>query len=178
MIHNDIKKILVTADDLNNICKRLGKEITNDYEGKEPIFIGLLKGCLPFMTDLLKYVDLYCELGYIKVSSYENDKSTGTVKILGELPDVRDKDVILVDDICDTGKTINKLTNILRDCGAKSVKTCVLLDKPEGRTEICNPDYIGQNVPKEFVVGYGLDYNEKYRNLAYVGVLKEEVYSK
>ena len=178
MIHNDIKKILVTAEELDNICKRLGKEITNDYKDKEPLFIGLLKGCLPFMSDLLKHVDVYCEVGYLRVSSYVNDKSTGDIKILSALPDVKGRDVILVDDICDTGKTINKLENLLKTAGANSVKTCVLLDKPEGRTEVCNPDYIGRNVPKEFVVGYGLDYNEKYRNLAYVGVLKEEIYKK
>ncbi len=178
MIHNDIKKILVTAEELDNICKRLGKEITNDYKDKEPLFIGLLNGCLPFMSDLLKHVDVYCEVGYLRVSSYVNDKSTGDIKILSTLPDVKGRDVILVDDICDTGKTINKLENLLKTAGANSVKTCVLLDKPEGRTEVCNPDYIGRNVPKEFVVGYGLDYNEKYRNLAYVGVLKEEIYKK
>ncbi len=178
MMHNDLKKVLVSEDNINEICARLGKQISKDYEGKEPLFIGLLKGCLPFMSDLLKNVSIYCNLDYLRVSSYVNDQSTGTIKVLGELPNVSGRDVILVDDICDTGRTVNRVVDLLMNAGAKSVKVCVLLDKPAGRVEECNPEYIGQEVPKEFVVGYGLDYNERYRNLAYIGVLKEEIYKK
>ena len=104
-MHNDIKKILVTEENINEICERLGKQISKDYESKEPLFVGLLKGCLPFMSDLLKHVSIYCNLDYLRVSSYVNDQSTGTIKVLGELPNVKNRDVILVDDICDTGDT-------------------------------------------------------------------------
>lgn len=178
-MNKDILKVSVTADEINKLVSKLGKTITKDYQGKEPIFIGLLKGCNPFMMDLLKHVELTCTLDYMNVSSYSGTTSTGNVCILQDISlDVKGKDVIVVDDILDTGRTLQTICQILLDRGARTVKTCVLLDKPEGRQVKLEADYVGGLVPNEFVVGYGLDYNEKYRNLPYIGVLKEEIYSK
>ncbi len=176
---NDIKKIIVSAKEIDNICERLGKEITNDYQGKKPLFVGLLKGCQPFMSDLLKYVDLYCEIDYMKVSSYSGTESTGNIIIKNDISTpLNGKDVIIVDDIVDTGKTTKYIQDLFFLRKANSVKVCTLLDKPEGRIVDINVDYVGGFVPNEFVVGYGLDYNESYRNMPYIGVLKEEIYKK
>lgn len=177
-MNNDIKKISVSKEQISEINSRLGKEISKDFEGKDPLFIGLLKGCVPFMCDLLKNVTIPCTTEYVKVSSYYGTESTGSVTVKGEFPNVEGKDVILVDDILDTGRTLNECKRILLEKKAKSVSLCVLLDKPEGRKVNIQANYVGGLVPNEFVVGYGLDYNEHYRNLPYIGVLKEEVYSK
>lgn len=178
-MEKDIKKISVSKERIEELLTRVGAQITKDYENKEPLFIGLLKGCNPFMVDLLKHVDLYCELDYMDVSSYAGTKSTGNVRINHDLnTNVEGKDIIVVDDILDTGRTLHAVVQLLKARGAKTVKLCVLLDKPEGRAVPIYADYVGDLVPNEFVVGYGLDYNEKYRNLPYIGVLKEEVYSK
>lgn len=176
-MHNDIKKISMNEEQITEIVSRLGKEISNDYNGKEPLFIGILKGCIPFMPDLLKNVSINCTLDYLRVSSYEGTKSSGKITIKGDIPSVKDKDVIIVEDILDTGRTLMNVRNLLLEEGAKSVNICVLLDKPEGRIVDIKADYVGGLVPNEFVVGYGLDYNEKYRNLPYIGVLKEEIYT-
>ena len=173
-MNKDIKEILFSEEDIKNICKKLGEKITKDYEGKEPLFICLLKGAAPFMTDLVKYVDLKCTLDYLRVKSYEGTESTGKLRVIGELPDVKGKDVILVEDILDTGNTLYKIKHYFNE--AASVKIVVLLDKPTGRKYPITADYVGDLVPPKFVVGYGLDYNENYRNLPYIGVLKEEVY--
>ena len=178
MMNDDIQKISVSEEEIKNIVKRLGTQISKDYEGKNPLFIGLLKGCIPFMSDLLKYVDIECTLEYMKVSSYSGTESTGVVTVQGSMPDVKDREVIVIDDILDTGRTLSLVRKMLEDAGAKSVTICVLLDKPEGRKVDITPAYVGGLVPNEFVVGYGLDYNEHYRNLPYIGVLKEKVYSK
>ena len=177
-MNNDIKKVLISEEELNSKIKVIGKKITEDFKGKEPLFVGLLKGVVPFIGDLIKTVDLYCEIDYLRVRSYEGTKSTGNINTSGYVPEVKGKDVILVDDILDTGKTLKKIKNLFINAGAKSVSVCVLLDKPEGRTEDIKADYFCFNVPNEFVVGYGLDYNQKYRNLPYIGVLKEEVYKR
>lgn len=175
----DIKKVSLSEERIEQIVKRLGEQITKDYKDKEPIFIGLLKGCNPFMMDLLKHINLYCSLDYMDVSSYVGTSSSGNVTIHHDVKtEIVGKDIILVDDILDTGRTLDAVVKLLRARGAGSVKLCVLLDKPEGRKVPITADYIGDLVPNEFVVGYGLDYNEKYRNLPYIGVLKEEVYSK
>ena len=178
MMHDDIKKISVSEEEIKEIVKRLGTSISKDFAGRKPLFIGLLKGCIPFMADLLKYVDIECTMEYMKVSSYDGTKSTGHVTVDGTTPNVSGREVILVDDILDSGRTIDAVKKLLIDAGAKSVTICVLLDKPEGRVVDITPAYVGGLVPNEFVVGYGLDYNELYRNLPYIGVLKEEVYTK
>ena len=177
-MNNDIKKILISQEDIQKMLEKLSNEINNDYKGKKPLFIGLLNGCVPFMCDLLKYINVYCTTSYIKVSSYCGKESTGKINVLGSFPDVSGKDVILVDDILDTGRTLKECMRLLIENNASSVKICVLLDKPEGRKVDIEADYSGGLVPNEFVVGYGLDYNEYYRNLPYIGVLKEEVYKR
>ena len=178
MLENDIKKISVSVEELEKMNKRLGAEISKDYEGKCPMLVGLLKGCLPFMSDLFKNITIPCTIDYFKVSSYKGTQSTGVINVKGEVPDVDAKDVIIVDDILETGRTLKAVKELLFAHGAKSVKVCVLLDKPEGRKYEIDADYVGGMVPNEFVVGYGLDYNDLYRNLPYVGVLKDEIYSK
>ena len=174
----DIKRVSVSEEEISKIVKRLGEQITKDYEGKTPIFIGLLKGCNPFLMDLLKNVNLHCSLDYMDVSSYSGTSSTGNIKILYDAQvDVEGKDIIIVDDILDTGRTLKRVVELFEHRKAKSIKLCVLLDKPEGRLVDIKADYVGGLVPNEFVVGYGLDYNELYRNLPYIGVLKEEIYT-
>lgn len=178
MLENDIKKVSVSVEELALMNKRLGSQISKDYEGKCPMLVGLLKGCLPFMSDLFKNITIPCTIDYFKVSSYKGTQSTGVINVKGECLDVDAKDVIIVDDILDTGRTLKAVKELLIAHGAKSVKVCVLLDKPEGRKVGISADYVGGNVPNEFVVGYGLDYNDLYRNLPYVGVLKDEIYQK
>jgi len=172
-----IESICFSEEEIADIVKKLGKEITKDYDGKDPLVIGLLKGCIPFMSDLFKNIDTEITLGYMKVSSYKGTESTGTIKIDGSIPDVKGRHVIVVDDILDTGRTLNAIKNVFMDNGALSVEVCVLLDKPEGRKVNIVPKYCGGKVPNAFVVGYGLDYEEHYRNLPYIGILKKEIYS-
>ncbi len=179
-MNNDIKEILVTKEEIQEICKRLGKQITRDYAGKRPLLIGLLKGCHPFMADLSKEIDTMIELDYMDVSSYHGTTaSTGDIKIRLDLSvSVKGRDVIIAEDIVDTARTIKTISELLLYREANSVAVVSLLDKPEGRVVDFKVDYVGKIVPKEFVVGYGLDYEEYYRNLPYVGILKESVYSK
>jgi hypoxanthine phosphoribosyltransferase len=178
---NDIKEVLVSKMEIENICERLGKQLENDYRGKDLVVVGLLSGCLPFMADLVRHINLHLATDYIKVSSYNGGTtSSGHIEIKSDLNiDVSGKNVLIVDDIIDTGLTLKEVVNyFLNIKKAKTVKTCVLLDKKEGRKEKIEADYVGTLVPKKFVVGYGLDYEDFYRNLPYIGVLKEEVYSK
>lgn len=175
---NDILKVSISKEELDNMVKNIGNQINNDYKGKNPLIIGILKGAVPFMNDLLKVITLKVTTDYLRVSSYQGTKSTGTITIKGDIPDVKDKDVIIVEDIIDTGRTLKELKKLFEENGAKSIKIATLLDKPEGRKVEIEADYVGGIVPNEFVVGYGLDYNEYYRNLPYIGVLKEEVYKK
>lgn len=175
---NDIKKVSVTEAQIKEICERLGKEISKDYVGKTPLIVGLLKGCQPFMSDLIRNITVPCTLDYIKVSSYSGTESTGIVTVRGEMPNFEGRDVIIIDDILDSGRTLDNIRQLIYNNKAKSIEICVLLDKPEGRVVDIHAKYVGGLVPNEFVVGYGLDYNELYRNLPYIGVLKEEIYSK
>jgi len=180
MLDRDIKKVLVDELEIQEISKRLGSQITKDYQGKKPLLIGLLKGCMPFMTELMKKIDLYLEIELMGVQSYHGGTaSTGDVKITRDLDiPVKGRDILIAEDIVDTAKTISIITKLLLYRGANSVEVVTLLDKPAGRVVEFQPKYIGKTIPKEFVVGFGLDYDEMYRNLPYVGVLKEEVYTK
>ena len=180
MLEKDIKKVLVSQTEIQQMCVRLGKQITKDYEGKKPLLIGLLKGCMPFMTELMKNIDLYLEVDLMGVQSYHGGtQSTGDVKITRDLDiPVKGRDILIAEDIVDTAKTISVITKLLLYRGASSVEVVTMLDKPEGRAVTFTPKYIGTTIPKEFVVGFGLDFDECYRNLPYVGVLKEEVYTK
>lgn len=178
-LNKDVKKVLVSEEQISEICKRLGKEITEDYkDSKSLILLGLLKGCMPFMGDLMKHINLPLTLEYMSVSSYKGGiSSSGDIKIGMDInTSVQGKDILICEDIVDTGKTLDTVVRLLLHRGAKSVEVVTLLDKPEGRVIPFNPKYIGVEIPKLFVIGYGLDYQEVYRNLPYVGVLKEHVY--
>ena len=177
----DIKEVIVTEKQIKDLCVKLGKQITLDYKDKEnPILLGLLKGCIPFMSDLMKYIDLPLEVEFMDVKSYHGGiSSSGDIKIRMDInTSVYNRDIIICEDIVDTGKTLDTVVRLLKHRGARSVEVVTLLDKPEGRLIPFTPKYIGITIPKVFVVGYGLDYNEFYRNLPYVGILKESVYDK
>jgi len=178
-MHNDIKTILVSQEQIEARSSELGQELSADYEGKDPVLLGLLKGSVPFMGDLMKHLGIRAELEFMDVSSYHGGvASSGQVKIIKDLDtSVEGRHVLIVEDIVDTGFTLKKVIELLKHRGAASVEVVTLLDKPGGRVVEMKPKYVGFTIPKAFVVGYGLDYNEFYRNLPYVGVLKEEVYS-
>ncbi|WP_105957332.1 hypoxanthine phosphoribosyltransferase [Apilactobacillus quenuiae] len=178
-MNNDILKTLYSEEDIENACKRLGEQITKDYQGENPIVIGVLKGAIFFMTDIVRDIDLYMDIDFIDVSSYHGGtQSSGSIELMKDVDiDVNGRNVLFIEDIIDTGRTLKYLEDLLSDRGAKSISVCTLMDKPEGRVVEAKADYVGLEVPNEFVVGYGLDYDGKYRNLPYVGVLKPEVYS-
>ncbi len=177
-MHNDISKILVSEKQLEEINLRLGEKITKDFEEKNLLVLGILKGCVFFMTDLVRHIDLPMSIDFMSVSSYGGGtESSGHVKITKDIDiDLSGYDVLLVEDILDSGRTLKYVSDILTARGAKSISIVTLLDKPERRVAKVSPDYVGCDVPDEFVVGYGLDYNQKYRNLPYIGSLKREIY--
>lgn len=179
MLDKDIEKTLISKAELREIVAELGQKITRDYENKLPIMLGLLKGCVPFMSDLLKELDFHLEIAFMNVSSYHGGiTSSGDIKIDMDLDTpVKGRDVLITEDIVDTGRTIKAVVELLEYRGAKSVEVVTLMDKPSGRIVDLTPKYIGKTIPKAFVVGYGLDYEEKYRNLPYVGLLKPDVYT-
>ncbi|MED5052615.1 hypoxanthine phosphoribosyltransferase [Anoxybacteroides rupiense] len=179
-MNQDIQKVLVTQGQIQEKVKELGKLLTEEYDGRFPLAVGVLKGAMPFMSDLLKHIDTYLEMDFMDVSSYGNATvSSGEVKILKDLnTSVEGRDILIIEDIIDSGLTLSYLVELFRYRKAKSIKIVTLLDKPAGRKADIEADYVGFVVPDEFVVGYGLDYCEKYRNLPYIGVLKPEVYSK
>ncbi|HEM3683835.1 TPA: hypoxanthine phosphoribosyltransferase [Streptococcus suis] len=179
MLDKNIKKILVSEEEIVAKCKELGKILANDYADKNPILVGILKGSIPFMAELMKHIDAHIETDYMVVSSYHGGtESSGTVKIIKDLDNsVAGRHIIFVEDIIDTGRTLKELKELFAFRQAASIKIATLLDKPEGRVVEIEPDYTCFTIPNEFVVGFGLDYDENYRNLPYVGVLKEEVYT-
>ncbi|UBH08541.1 hypoxanthine phosphoribosyltransferase [Macrococcus armenti] len=179
-MHNDIKSTVLTSEQIQETCKRLGQEITKDYDGKNPLCIGILKGSILFMADLIKNIDTHVELEFMDVSSYHGGtESTGEVKILKDLDvSVEGRDLIIIEDILETGTTLNAIVDLLKYRKAKSIEIVTLLDKPMRRKVEIEAKYVGEKIPDEFVVGYGLDYQERYRNLPYIGLLKEEVYTK
>lgn len=178
MIHPDIKEVLYTEEEIRQATQELGAVLTKEYAGKNPLVIGVLKGAIMFMTDLSRAMDCDLELDFMDVTSYGTAiESSGDVKILKDLDtSVEGRDLLIVEDIIDTGRTLSYLIEIFRHRKAKSIKVVTLLDKKERRAVDLEADYVGIHVPNEFVVGYGLDYIEKYRNLPYIGVLKEEIY--
>ena len=166
-------KLLLSENEIKERVKALGKKISEDYEGKRPIFIGILNGCYVFMADLLREVRLDVEVDFVKIRSYEGDSSTGTIKFRKDISaDIDGRDIIIVEDIIDSGFTINFLVNRLRNSGPKSVAVASILFKKEVAKLDFEVDYIGFEIPTEFVVGYGLDYDEKYRHLKDVMVLE------
>ncbi|MEE0060901.1 MAG: hypoxanthine phosphoribosyltransferase [Acutalibacteraceae bacterium] len=176
---NDFKEILFTKDQIDAMVDDMGQRITKDFKGKNILVLGLLKGSFIFMADLVRKIDLPCELDFMAVSSYgSGTESLGRVNILKDISEpVLGKDVIIVEDIIDSGITLSFIVNHLKNKGANSVTLCTLINKPERRKKDIKVDYIGADIPNEFIAGYGLDYAEKYRNLPFIGILKEEVYS-
>lgn len=177
-MEGDILKILITEEELRERVRTLGEEITKEYEGREPLFLGVLKGCFIFMADLIRATGLKGDVEFIAVSSYgAGTRSSGAVQITHDLQqDITGRDIIVVEDILDSGNTLHFLMDYFMTKGARSVRIATLLDKPSRRTKAVTADFVGFRVPDAFVVGYGLDYNQKYRNLPYIGVLKPEVY--
>ncbi len=178
MIKEEIKEVLISEEEIQAKCRELGKQITKEYEGKFPLIIGVLKGAMPFMGDLIKRIDTHIEMDFMDVSSYGSETvSSGEVKIVKDLDtSVEGRDVVILEDIIDSGLTLSYLVKLFHYRKAKSVKIVTLLDKPKGRKVDLVPDITGFTVPDAFVVGYGLDYAERYRNLPYIGILKPEIY--
>ncbi|MGN0983229.1 MAG: hypoxanthine phosphoribosyltransferase [Gemmiger sp.] len=180
-MHQDIDHILITEEQLREKVAELGARITADYEGRDLLLVSILKGSVVFMADIMRAIHMPCSIDFMVVSSYggTNVSSTGLVKIVKDLDqDLSGKDVLIVEDILDTGITLSHLVPMLKLRNPRSVRLCAILSKPTRRKADIEPDYLGFEVPDEFVVGYGLDYDEKYRNLPYVGTLKPMVYSK
>ncbi|PTM54801.1 hypoxanthine phosphoribosyltransferase [Desmospora activa] len=178
-MHEDIREVLLSQEVIQQKVRELGQQLTQDYRDLNPLCICVLKGAFPFMSDLVRAIDTHLEVDFMAVSSYgDSTQSSGVVRIVKDLDaSVENRHVLVMEDIIDSGLTLSYLLELLRGRNAASVKVVTLLDKPSRRTTGLKPDYCGFEVPDAFVVGYGLDYAEKYRNLSYVGVLKEEVYS-
>ena len=181
MTGNDIEEVLMSAEEIDATRTRIEGEIDRDLEGCEGkvILVGILKGSVVFMADLMKKIKTPVEIDFMKVSSYKGTESTGRIEIKLDLNrgDISNANIIIIEDIIDSGRTLSYLCEYLRLNGAKNVKTCTLLDKPSRRTVEFVPDYIGREIPDAFVIGYGLDYDERYRTLPYVGILSKSVYA-
>lgn len=176
----DIKRVLISKEELEKICADLGKQISKDYEGKNLLIVSILKGSIMFMSDLMKNITVNCKIDFMALSSYGSSTVGSTrVKVIKDLDiPLEGYDVLIVEDILDSGRTLDYvINNLMKSRGPASVKICTLLDKPSRRVvDTIKADYFGATVPDAFVVGYGLDFDEKYRNLPFIGELKEEVY--
>ena len=184
-LSNDIERILVSEEEIRAIVERIAEKIGEDYRerveaGNKLLLLCILKGSIVFMGDLMKRIPLPIEIDAMRVKSYNGTKTTGNIAILLDLvrEDIDTLDILIIEDIIDSGKTLSYLVEYLKRKGAKSVRTCTLLDKPSRREVDFEADYVGTTIPDEFAIGYGLDYAEKYRALPYVGVLKPEIYTK
>lgn len=179
-LHPDVAEILLDEEKIAEIVKNMGRQISEDYKGKNLLLVSVLKGSLVFMADLMRQIKVPCAIDFLSVSSYGSGTSTsGEVRILKDLDASLDgKDVLVVEDILDSGVTLSYLLNNLTARNPASIRLCTFLDKPERRRVNIKADYVGASVPDKFIVGYGLDYAERYRNLPYVGVLKPSVYTK
>ena len=177
---DDILKVLLSEEQLKAKCAEMGARITRDYQGKNLLLVTVLKGAVVYLADLMRCIDLPCAIDFMVVSSYGSGvKTSGVVKIVKDLDqDLSGRDILIVEDILDSGMTLSYLKGLLQSRRPASIRIATLLDKPSHRKVDLQADYVGYEVPDEFVVGYGLDYDEQYRNLPYVGVLKPEVYTK
>lgn len=177
-MHPDVQKIMLTEEDIKSRVQEMGRQISVDYQGESILVVGILKGAMIFLADLVRNIEIPTYFDFMAVSSYgSSTQSSGAVRILKDLDrGIEGKHVLIVEDIVDTGLTLSYLVENLRSRGPATLKICTLLDKPERRKVNVPIDYNGFTIPDEFVVGYGLDYNESYRNLPYVAVLKPEVY--
>ena len=179
MMQDDVKKVLLSEEELRAKVAEMGARVTQDYEGKNLLLVTVLKGAVIFLADLMREIKQPAEIDFMVVSSYGSGvKSSGVVKIVKDLDiNLEGKDILIVEDILDSGMTLDYIKNMLQDRNPASIRICTLLDKPARRKVDLQADYVGFTIPDEFVIGYGLDYDEKYRNLPYIGVLKPEVYS-
>ena len=180
-MENDILKVLLTEEEIQARVKELGAEISREYEGKDPVVLGVLKGVVVFYADMIRNITVPCQMDFMCLSSYQGTKSTGNMIVKQDMSvDVEGRHVLILEDIYDTGGSLDYTYKHLMSKNPASVKICTLLDKPERRRPgiTLKPDWIGFTIPNEFVVGYGLDFNEHYRNLPYVGILKPEAYEK
>ena len=178
---NDIKEILLTEEQIQSKVKELAKQLSEEYAGKDPVFVGVLKGVVVFFADMVRNLEIPCEFDFMSISSYSGTNSTGRTEIRKDVSvDLKDRHVVILEDIFDTGTSLTFTVNHLLNKQPASLKVCTFLDKPERRKPGITlvPEYVGYTIPNEFVVGYGLDYNEHYRNLPYIGVLKPEIYEK
>lgn len=179
-MNNDIKQVLITEEEISTRIAELGRQISQHYQDKQLLLVSVLKGSVVFMADLMRAISIPARIDFMSVSSYGGGtKTSGVVKIIKDLDmDISGYDLLIVEDILDSGMTLSYLREMLQNRGPKSIKLITLLDKPERHQVDVTPDYLGFTVPDEFVVGYGLDFNEKYRGLPYIGILKPEVYEK
>ena len=177
-MRRDIERILISEEEIQKKVAEMGKKISEDFRDEDPLFVGVLKGCFIFMADLMRYVDIRCSMDFMAVSSYSGTSSTGAVKINKDLSeDIEGRHIIIVEDILDSGVTLSYLKQYLMVRKPASISIATLMDKPARRKADVYADYSCFEIPDAFVVGYGLDYNERYRNLPYIGVLKPEIYS-
>lgn len=175
--HPDVERVLISESDIQKRIVELAGEIDRDYQGRSPVLIGILKGSVLFLSDLLKRLSIDCRIDFMCVSSYEGERSTGVVRLTLDLREnIEDRDILIVEDIVDTGLTLGYLKQNLMTRKPRSLEIVSLLDKPEARKVLIEPKYRGFQIPNEFVVGYGLDFDERYRNLPYIGVLKPSTY--
>ena len=180
-MHNDIEKILLSEQQIQTRIQELGEILTKEYAGKNPVIIGVLKGVVVFYADMIRRIQVPCQMDFMWISSYAGTDSTGKMLVRQDVSaDIEGRHVLILEDIFDTGNSLEFTVNHLKKQNHASIKICTLLDKPERRRAgvTLKADYVGFTIPNAFVVGYGLDYNEKYRNLPYVGILKPEVYAK
>ncbi len=180
-MHKDIQEILLTEEQIKTRIGQLGQELLRDYQDKKPVFLCILKGAVIFYSDLLRAFDGPCEMEFMQISSYRGTQSTGSVAVVQDVrQDLKGRHVVILEDILDTGRSLEWVCQYLKEKQPASVKICALLDKPEGRAPgvKLEADFVGFSIPNAFVVGFGLDYDEAYRNLPYVGILKPEAYAK
>ena len=178
---NDIQQVLLTEEQIQAKVTELAAALKAEYADKNPLFVGVLKGVVPFFADMMKAFDAPCEIDFMWISSYQGTNSTGQMLVRKDVSqDIKGRHVVILEDIYDTGNSLDFTYKHLMEKGPASLRICTLLDKPERRKPgiTLQPDYVGYVIPNAFVVGYGLDYNEKYRNLPYIGILKPEVYEK
>lgn len=179
LLDKDIEKVLFSEEEIDKKIKEIAEQINKKYQGRQVILVGILKGSFAFMSKLIEYIDLYCSIDFIVCSSYVGTKSTGLIHIDSDMKvNAEGKDVILIEDIVDTGLTVSAIKDVVTKRGASSVKIASLLHKPCNNKYHVVPDWYAFEIGNEFVVGFGLDYNQLYRNLPYIGVLKPEIYSK
>jgi hypoxanthine phosphoribosyltransferase len=179
-VHNDIERVLIPAADIQRRVQELAQAISHDYcDSDDLLLVGVLKGCMTFMVDLARAIERKLALDFIAISSYgQSTRSSGVVRLLKDLDtDLNQRHVLIIEDIIDSGLTLAYLCNLLQQRNPASLRICALLNKPERRSADVTVDYIGFDIPNEFVVGYGLDFGERYRNLPYIGILKSEVYA-